>query len=84
MKNYDRENQAEWMDFFESLPKFAAVYDSDYKLLQEDIELPSGIISTPIVNKDGQILVQKNQRLLGEEDWNTYYLLKLNEALPSG
>lgn len=84
VKNYDRENQAEWMDFFESLPKFAAVYDSDYKLLQDDIELPSGIISTPIVNKDGQIFVQKNQRLLGEEDWNTYYLLKLNEVLPSG
>lgn len=83
VENYDRENQAEWTDFFESLPKFAAVYDSGYKLLQEDIELPSGIISTPIVNKDGQIFVQKNQRLRGEEDWNTYYLLKLNEVLPS-
>ena len=80
VKNYDRENQVEWMDFFESLPKFAAVYDSDYKLLQDDIELPSGIISTPIVNKDGQIFVQKNQRILGEEDWNTYYLFKLGEV----
>jgi len=83
VKNYVRGNQAERMDFFESLPKFAAVYDSDYKLLQDDIELPSGIISTPIINKDGQIFVQKNQRLLGEEDWNTYYLLKLNEVLPN-
>jgi len=42
--------------------------------------LPSGTISTPIVNKDGQFFVQKNQRLLGEEDWNTYYLLKLNDG----
>lgn len=77
VKNYDRENQAEWMDFFESLPKYAAVFDLDFKLLQNDIELPSGTISTPIVNKEGQIFVQKNQRLLGEEDWNTYYLLRL-------
>jgi len=80
VKNYDRENQAEWMDFFESLPKYAAVFDSDYKLLQDDIELPSGTISTPIVNKEGQIFVHKNQRLLGEEDWNTYYSLKLNDG----
>jgi hypothetical protein len=80
VKNYDRENQAEWMDFLGSLPIYAAVFDSDYKLLQDDIELPSGTISTPIVNKDGQIFVQKNQRLLGEEDWNTYYLLKLNDG----
>lgn len=77
VKNYNRENQAEWMDFLESLPKYAAVFDSDYNLLQDDIELPSGTISTPVVNKDGQIFVQKNQRLIGEEDWNTYYLLKL-------
>jgi hypothetical protein len=82
VKNYDRDNQAAWMDFFESLPKYAAVFDSDYKLLQDDIELPSGTISTPIVNKDGQIFVQKNQRLLGEEDWNTYYLLKLKQLNP--
>jgi hypothetical protein len=80
VKNYDRENQAEWMDILGSLPIYAAVFDSDYKLLQDDIELPSGTISTPIVNKDGQIFVQKNQRLLGEEDWNTYYLLKLNDG----
>ncbi|KEO75472.1 hypothetical protein [Anditalea andensis] len=80
VKNYDRENLTEWLDFFESLPKYAAVFDSDYKLLQEDIELPSGIISTPIVTKNGQIVVQKNQRLLGEEDWNTYYLLQLNDG----
>jgi hypothetical protein len=80
VKNYDRENQAEWMDFLGSLPLYAAVFDSDYKLLQDEIELPSGTISTPIVNKDGQIFVQKNQRLLGEEDWNTYYLLKLNDG----
>jgi hypothetical protein len=83
VKNYDRENQAEWGDFFESIPKFAAVYDSDYKLLQADIELPSGIISTPVVDEDGRIFVQKNQRLLGEEDWNTYYLLKLNQVVRS-
>jgi hypothetical protein len=80
VKNYDRENQVEWMDFFESLPKYAAVFDSQYKLLQEDIEFPSGTISTPIVNKEGQIFVLKNQRLLGEEDWNTYYLLNLNDG----
>jgi hypothetical protein len=79
VKNYDRENQAEWMDFLESLPKYAAVFDSGYNLLQADIELPSGTISTPVVNNAGQILVQKNQRLLGEEDWNTFYLLKLND-----
>lgn len=77
VKRYNRENQAEWMDFFESLPKYAAVFDSDYKLLQDDIKLPAKIISSPVVNKDGQIIVQKNQRLLGEEDWNTFYLLKL-------
>ncbi|MBW3467026.1 hypothetical protein [Arthrospiribacter ruber] len=77
--NYDRENQDEWRDFFEALPKYAAVFDLDYKLLQDDIELPSGTISTPIVNKEGQIIVHKNQRLLGEEDWNTYYMLKLND-----
>ncbi len=75
--NYDRENQAEWMDFLESLPKYASVFDSDYNLIQDDIELPSGIISTPIVNNDRQIVVQKNQRLLGEEDWNTFYLIKI-------
>ena len=80
VKNYDRENHTEWMDFFESLPKYAAVFDSDYKLLQDDIELPTGTISTPIVNGDKQIVVQKNQRLLGEEDWNTYYLLNLNDG----
>jgi hypothetical protein len=67
------------MDFLESLPKYAAVFDSGYNLLQADIELPSGTISTPVVNNAGQILVQKNQRLLGEEDWNTFYLLKLND-----
>ena len=77
VNNYDRENQVEWMDFLESFPKYAAVFDSDYQLLQDDIELPSGTISTPIVNKEGQIIIQKNQRLLGEEDWNTFYLLKL-------
>jgi hypothetical protein len=82
VKNYDRDNQAAWMDFFESLPKYAAVFDSDYKLLQDDIELPLGTISTPIVNKEGQIFVHKNQRLLGEEDWNTYYLLKLKQLNP--
>jgi len=78
VRNYNRENQAEWRDFFESLPKYAAVFDSDYELLQDDIELPSGTISTPIVTNEGLIVVHKNQRLLGEEDWNTYYLLKLN------
>jgi hypothetical protein len=78
VKNYNRENPVEWKDFFESLPKYAAVFNSEYKLLQSDIELPTGTISTPIVNKEGQIFVQKNQRLLVEEDWNTYYLLKLN------
>ncbi|SMD44826.1 hypothetical protein SAMN00777080_3460 [Aquiflexum balticum DSM 16537] len=64
-------------DFLESLPKYAAVFDSDYKLLQDNIELLSGTISTPIINKEGQNFVHKNQRLLGEEDWNTYYSLKL-------
>jgi hypothetical protein len=80
VKNYNRENQAEWMDLLDSLPIYAAVFDSDYNLLQDDIELPSGTISTPIVNQDGQIFVQKNQRLLGEEDWNTFYLLKLQDG----
>jgi hypothetical protein len=75
VKNHDRENEADWLDFFESLPTYAAVFDSDHNLLQTDIEMPSGTIPTPIVNQKGQIVVQKNQRLLGEEDWNTYYLL---------
>jgi hypothetical protein len=68
------------MDFLESLPKYAAVFDSEYNLVQADIELPSGTISTPVVNNVGQIFVQKNQRLLGEEDWNTFYLLELNDG----
>ncbi|MFD2034810.1 hypothetical protein ACFSKL_08420 [Belliella marina] len=79
VQNYDKENQSEWEDFFQSLPKYAAVFDSEYKLLQDNIELPSGTLSTPILTQDGHILVHKNQRLLGEEDWNTYYKLKLTE-----
>ncbi|MCH7397205.1 hypothetical protein MM236_04355 [Belliella sp. DSM 107340] len=79
VQNYNRENQSEWREFLESLPKYAAVFDSEYKLLQDDIELPKGIISTPVANKDGEIFVQKNQSYFGEEDWNTYYKLKLTE-----
>lgn len=79
VKNYEKENQTEWIDFLDSLPRYAAIFDSEFNLIQDDIELPFGTISSPIVNNEGQIFVQKNQRLLGEEDWNTYYLLKLRD-----
>ncbi|MCH7411083.1 hypothetical protein MM239_16880 [Belliella sp. DSM 111904] len=79
MEKYDRENQTEWVEFVESLARYAAIFDSDYKLLQDDIDLPPGTISTPVVNKEELILIHKNQKILGEEDWNTYYLLQLKD-----
>lgn len=77
VQQYDRNNQSEWMDFMGNLPIYAAIFDLNHKLIQDDIALPSGSITTPVFTEDGQIVIQKNQRLSGEEDWNTFYLLKL-------
>ncbi|MCH7412573.1 hypothetical protein MM213_03675 [Belliella sp. R4-6] len=79
VQQYDRNNESEWLDFIGSLPIYAAIFDTNHELIQEDIALPYGSITTPVFTEDEQIVVQKNQRLSGEEDWNTYYKLKLTE-----
>jgi hypothetical protein len=56
---------------------YAAIFNSKNELIQNDILVPSGLIFSRVITKDGEILVKKNQDYFGsEEDQVVYYKLK--------
>lgn len=78
-KNYSPDNHTEWMDFIYNIPRFAAVFNQDHQLIQNDIPLPKGLIWSSVVNNDGDILALKNQDYFGvEEDFVTFYKIDLD------
>ncbi|MBB6325005.1 hypothetical protein FHS59_000620 [Algoriphagus iocasae] len=57
---------------------FAAVFDEENKLIQNEIEVPEGLIFSRAMTEKGEILAKKNQDFFGtEEDQVVYYKLKL-------
>ncbi|MFT7424250.1 MAG: hypothetical protein ACI9O5_000183 [Algoriphagus sp.] len=59
---------------------YAAVFDTNHELIQNDILVPSGLIFSRAITKDGEILAKKNQDYFEtEEDQVIYYKLKLVE-----
>lgn len=75
---YDPEQRVEWMAFINSIPRYAAILDTDHQLIQKDIPVPLGVHFTPVCNSKGEIIVLKNQEFFGvEEDFTTFYKLDL-------
>ncbi|MBN3583727.1 hypothetical protein JYB64_15105 [Algoriphagus aestuarii] len=67
-------------DFYENT--FAAVFDSENKLIQKGIEVPDGLIFSRAITENGEILAKKDQDFFEtEEDQVIYYKLKI---LPEG
>ena len=65
----------------ESLKKtYLAVFDSDFKLLQNEIPVPQGLIFTTVLTENGEILALKHPDFFEtEEDQVIYYKLKVVE-----
>ncbi|MFC3416138.1 NHL repeat-containing protein [Algoriphagus hitonicola] len=75
---YNRENTEEWMAFLESIPRYAAIFDGNHQLIQQDLLLPKGVRLSSIATSEGAIIAEKNQEYFGvEEDFLTYYELGL-------
>lgn len=75
---YDPAKMDEWMGFIETIPRYAAIFDTDDSLLQKDIELPKGLLFNGVSNGKDEILAMKNQVYFGtEEDIVTFYKLKV-------
>ncbi|MGY6742797.1 MAG: hypothetical protein ACXIUQ_08685 [Cecembia sp.] len=74
---YSRDNWEEWMAFLESIPRYAAIFDTHHELIQKDLLVPKGIRLSSVVNNNGAIIAQKNQEFFGvEEDVLTFYELE--------
>lgn len=57
---------------------YAAVFDAEDKLIQNEIEVPEGLIFSRAMTEEGEILAKKDQVYLGvEEDEVIYYKLKV-------
>lgn len=79
-KNYNRDNQEEYWAFRNGIPRYAAVFDHSYQLIQNDIELPKGVITSSVLTKKDEILAKKNQDAVGvEESFETFYKLQLTK-----
>jgi hypothetical protein len=79
-KNYNRDNQEEYWAFRNGIPRYAAVFDHSHQLIQNDIELPKGIIISSVLTKEGKILAKRNQDAFGvEENIETFYKLQLTK-----
>lgn len=77
-KNYNRDNQEEYWAFRNGIPRYAAVFDHSHQLIQNDIELPKGMIVSSVLTKKDEILAKKNQDAFGvEESFETFYKLQL-------
>lgn len=75
---YNRENREEWLAFLESIPRYAAVFDDNHELIQQDLPLPKGVRLSSIVTSEGAIIAEKNQEYFGvEQDFLIYYELGL-------
>lgn len=82
-KNYNRDNQEEYWAFRNAIPRYAAVFDSSHRLIQNDIELPKGIIISSVLTEKGEILAKKNQDEFEiEENFETFYKLQLRKFSP--
>ena len=79
-KQFDR-STADGARELESLKKnYLAVFDSDFKLLQNDIPVPQGLIFTTVLTENGEILALKHPDFFEtEEDQVIYYKLKVVE-----
>lgn len=61
---------------------YAAIFNSKNELIQNDIPVPSGLIFSRVITKDGEILAKKNQDYFDtEEDQVIYYKLKLKNEI---
>ncbi|SDC87690.1 hypothetical protein SAMN04488104_100859 [Algoriphagus faecimaris] len=77
-EQYDRENWEEWLAFLESIPRYAAIFDDNHELIQQDLPLPKGVRLSSTVTSEGAIIAEKNQEYFGvEEDFLIYYELGL-------
>ncbi|WP_297335851.1 hypothetical protein [Algoriphagus sp.] len=75
---HNRENWEEWLAFLENIPRYAAVFDDNHELIQQDLPLPKGVRLSSIVTSEGAIIAEKNQEYFGvEEDFLIYYKLDL-------
>lgn len=76
---YDPEKMEEWMEFIESIPRFAAILDKKDSLIQKDILLPTGLLFNGVYNNKNEIFALKNQDYFGEEEKVTFYKLRLEK-----
>lgn len=61
---------------------FAAVFGEDNNLIQNEIEVPEGLIFSRAITEKGEILAKKNQDFFGtEEDQVVYYKLKITDSI---
>lgn len=76
VKQQNREDPNQWMQFIYSIPRYLAIFDHHHQLLEKDILLPEHMIYTSVLNANGEILAIKNQESLGveEEDVTVYKL----------
>jgi hypothetical protein len=80
-KNFNRDNQEEYWAFRNEIPRYAAVFDHSHQLIQNDIELPKGLIFSSVLTKKDEILAKKNQDAFGvEENFETFYKLQLTKV----
>lgn len=79
-KQFDR-STADGVRELESLKKnYLAVFDSNFKLLQNDISVPQGLIFTTVLTENGEILALKHPDFFEtEEDQVIYYKLEVVE-----
>lgn len=64
-----------------SNPYFLAVFDSEFKLIQNDISLPQGIVYSNLLSPNGNLIGLKDQDYFGvEEDKVVYYELGLESS----
>ncbi len=80
-RNYSRENREEYTAFRNGIARYAAVFDRSHRLIQNDIELPKGILISSVLTEDEEILAKKNQDAFGvEEAFETFYKLNLTNS----
>lgn len=83
VSKYDYEDREQWRELESDKQFYLGIWDEDFNLIQAEIPLPKGVFFTQVITENGELLALKNQDFFGtEEDFVTYYKLKLIEVRP--
>lgn len=79
IKDFDLNSMQGRMAMQRSNPYFLALLDDEFNLIQNDIQLPKGVIYSRFLSPEGTLLGLKDQDYFGvEEDRNCYYFIAIS------